>query len=243
VLAHRLNPNVIVGRSQNRKLSAFRSGHLFRFVLRLLGRNSGTKPAYGAYGYAHAVRGVIAESIRKPDVGRGNHLSVWRKVQVEVRLENADDDQTRRLRAGNLHRASNHRGISAIPALKVLIAQDRLHRQPWWRRSLLRARRRSGRIWDRIVIIKISAVGDAATEQSECVGRHDRSIRLLSRAVLALQRERKSEDPGNVFEDGLGAFAQIDEVGVRKREIADIALAHIGARNHQAVGMVVRQWP
>ena len=160
---------------------------------------------------------------------------------MEVRLENADDDQPRCLRAGNLHRASNQRGISAIPAFKVLIAQDRVHRQPWWRRSLLRAKRRSRRIRDRIVIIKISAVGDAATEQSECVDRHDRSIGLLSRAVLALQRERKSEDPGNVFEDGLGAFAQINEVGVREREIADIALAHICARNHQAVGMGVRE--
>jgi len=125
VSAHRLNPDVIVGRSQNRKLGALPSGHLFRFGLRLLGRNSRTKSAYGAYGYAHPVRGGIAESIRNPNVGCGNYLSVRRKVQVEVRLENADDDRRRCLLAGNLHRASKHRGISAIPAPKVLIAQDR----------------------------------------------------------------------------------------------------------------------
>src|SRR5262249_43211949 len=156
----------------DRKLGTLGSCYLLRFGLRLYGCNPRPEPAYGAYRDAIAVRGVIVEPVCNPDIRRGNDLSVRRKVQAEVWLEHADDDWGWCLRADNLDRASKRGWISAKPPLEVLIAQDRVHRQLWWRRPLLLCvRRRSGRIRNPIIIIEISAVGDAATEQSEGVSR------------------------------------------------------------------------
>ena len=113
----------------------------------------------------------------------------------------------------------------------------------WAWRSLLRARRRSRRIGDGVVIVEVAAISNASAKQAEEVDRHYRRVGLLGTAILALKREREGEDAGKVVEDGLGAIAQIDKVGVRKREIADIALSQIAAGDDQAVGIAVRQRP
>ena len=243
MLTHRLDTDVVVGSAQNGKLSALRSGHFLRFGLRLLRCDSGAESGHRAYGNAHALRGVVAQAVRDPDVGCGKYLSLGRKVQLEVRLEHTNNDRCRCLWSGHRHRASDNGGISAIPTLKVLVAQDCVRRQPRWRRSLLLRARRRGRIRDGVVIVEIAAVSDASAEEAEEVDRYHRRVGLLGRAVLALQRERKSENPGKIIEDGLGAFAQIDEVGIRKWEIADVAFAQIAACHHQAVGIAVRQRP
>jgi hypothetical protein len=79
------------------------------------------------------------------------------------------------------------------------------------------------------------SVSDASAEKTEEVGDYG-GVCSHGSAVLVLQRERKGENTGKILEGGPGAFAQIDEVGVREREVADIALAPITARDHQTVG-------
>src|SRR6185312_14885110 len=105
--------------------------------------------------------------------------------------------------SGKRHGMSDHRGIAAISALEILIAQNCVHRQPWGRRSslLLGARRRRGRIGDCVVFIEVATVRYASAEQTEEVGGHYRGVGLLWAAILVLQRERKSENTGKIIED------------------------------------------
>src|SRR5207302_7891858 len=167
----------------------------FGFCLRLNGRNPWLKPAHGTNGHTHALCGVVAESVGNPDVRRGKYLSLGRKVQLEVRLEHADDDRRRCLWSADRHGASEHGGISTIASLEVLIAEDCVDRQPRRTRSLLlRARRRCGRVRDGVVVIEVAAVRDASTEKAEKVDSHYRSVGLLGRSVLALKRQWESED-------------------------------------------------
>src|SRR5215472_17556261 len=243
MLAHRLDPAVIVGSPHNGKLSALRSGHCLRRLLRLLGRNSRTESPHSVYGDAISLSCVICEAVCNPDVGCGKELGIGWKVQLKVWPEDADDDGRRSLWSGNRNRASDHGGISSIPALEVLVAQDRVHRQRWRTRSLLWRSRRWRRVGDGVVIIEIATVSDAAAKQAKEVDCHYCGIGLLRSAVLVLKRERKGEDAGEILENRPGTFAQIDEVGVRKREIADVALAQIADCDHNAVRIAVRQRP
>src|SRR5215470_3042039 len=120
-----------------------------------------------------------------------------------------------------------------------------MHQQAWcWRRALrLRARRRSRRVGDSVIIVEVATVSDASADESEKVRRHHRRVGLLRSSILALHRERKGESAGEIIEDTLGAVAQIDEVGVGNREVTDIALAQIAGHHYQAVGFPVRQRP
>src|SRR5262249_6985734 len=124
--------------------------------------------------------------------------------------------------------------VSAVPPLKIFVAQDGHHRQrrrgwrPTGSRRSSAARSRWGcRLGQTIRVVEVASVCNLRSRQAEKNGRHDRCSYLLRSAVCFLKNVPKGEYAPHIFEHALRAIAHVDVLFIGEREVANVPHGHV----------------
>ena len=104
-----------------------------------------------------------------------------------------------------------------------------------------RSELRAGLSWLRLPVLFVEVASELdlrAHQVKEVRGDHSEA-NLFRRSVVAKNRPASGQHAAEIFEGVLGRLAQIEILRVRKREILDVALAHIAADDHQLVRILI----
>ena len=184
-----------------------------------------------------AVGVVVGNAQGEPDIGKTLRIGVRREEEFEARGKDADDLRAAR-RAGRQHLAE-YVGLAAEAALPVVVG-DQEHGGNG-RRGAGSGTRSGRRLRYAIGIDETAAEHGGSAHHGEEVGADGGAADQFRRTVLAGYYVAEGLYGGDVLKDGGGTVAQIEEIAVGEREILDVALAHIGEREDQAVRILVRQ--
>ena len=184
-----------------------------------------------------AVGVVIGNAGGEPDVGEALHIGVGREEQFEARRQHADDlGGARRSRGQAL---AQDVGAAAEAPLPVFVGE---HHDGGNCRAApgLRALR-----WRRlrhpVGFGEAAAQDGGGAHHPQEVGADLGAADQFGGAVLARHDITEGHDRGHIREDRRGAVAQVEEIGVREREVLDVAPCHVGKGEDQAVGILVGQ--
>ena len=130
-------------------------------------------------------------------------------------------------------------GLAAETALPIIVRDDEYGGDG--RRGTSGGARSGGGLRHAIRIDEAAAQDRGGAHHPEEVRADGGAAHQFRRAVLAGYYVAEGLYGGDVLEDVLGTVAQIEKIGIGKWEILDVALAHVGEREHEAVGILVRE--
>jgi hypothetical protein len=120
---HRLQPDMKAGGLPNRYVPPQLRGHAIGLRLRLLESRAVFQPADHPQRDVVALRVIVGQARREPDVRHALDIHVEWKQQLESRRQHAHD--LRSSASAVQHFTAKHSRAAAIPALPVFVAQHR----------------------------------------------------------------------------------------------------------------------
>ena len=178
---------------------------------------------------------VVGDAHGEPDIGQALRIGIGREEEFEAGGQDADDYGAARPAGGQA--LAQHVGLAAEAALPVVVGDEENGGDGGHGARCGAGRGR--RLRNAIGVDEAAAQDGRGAHHGEEVGADGATVDQFRRAVLARHDVAEGLHGGDVLEDGFGAVAQIEEIGVGEREVLNVALAHVGEGEHQAVGILV----
>src|SRR5216684_3809096 len=160
-----------------------------------------------------------------------------------MKLRGQHANNLRSKRPAVSHHLSKHSGIAAIAPLKIFVTQDGQSGHTWRWSSGLRSGRRWWGLRYSVSLREITTECDLGSHQPKEVRCDDCETDLFGRSVLPLKDVPVGRDAREVLKHVLRAFAQINEIGVGERKVADVTVAEVAAGDDESVGVLIRKRP
>src|SRR5579859_468810 len=207
-MPQRLQVNEVSCGSRNEEILSGFSRHSVGRLLRLLERHAGLQTSNGTDRERNAIRGIVIQTVRYPNVRSLLLISLGREIQAEVRSQYANNDWS--LRRSRHERMAENCRVRPIPPLKIFPADDR---DQWQLRTWGRSWR-CFRLRHPIFILEIAANRDSFPHQPKEIRGDDGISNLFRRSVRSGQHSSKCEHAGEVFKKIFCPVAQVDVVRI-----------------------------
>ena len=211
---HRLEADRVTGRAGNQEVLPGLGGNLIDHGLRLVQGDTVLQACDRAMLHLVAVDVVVGNAKREPDIGKPLRVRIGREEEFEARRQDADD--LRAARSAGRQALTQHVGLAAEAALPIIV---RDHEYGGHSRSGSSGGARGGGSLRHSIRIDEAASQDRSrAHHPEEVGADRGAAHQLRRAVLAGYYVAEGLYRGDVLEDGGGTVAQIEKIGIGKRE-------------------------
>ena len=236
---HRFEADRVTGRAGNQEVLPGFGGDPIDRGLRLFQGHTVLEARDYAMLYLVAIDIVVGNAEREPDIGKPLRVRIGRKKEFEARRQHADD--LRATGSAGRQALTQDVGLAAKTALPIIV-RDHEYSGHSRRGSSCGAGRR-GSLWNAIRLDEAASQDRGGAHHPEEVRADPGAAHEFRRPILTGNYVAERLNRGDFLKDVLGTIAQIEKIGVGKREILDVALTHVGQREHETIGILVREGP